>query len=325
MMNAWQSAASLESLRERADVYRHIREFFFARQVLEVQTPMLSQAGNSDFNIESFQVQFTGPALAGQAARWLRTSPEFALKRLLAGGIGDCYELGRVFRNGEFGSRHNPEFSMLEWYRVGWTHLDLIEECTDLLQQLFAAQGRSLQVLRVPFAELFLQQFGLDPHTCSDESLFTMLDARVAINPDGLQRDDALDLLLTHCIEPTFPADQLTAIVDFPASQCALAKIRRDAHVAVAERFELYLGPVELANGYHELTDASEQRMRFEADLNKRRLAGKPIPAMDELLLMALPQLPACAGVAMGIERLLMCLLQKPAVADVFSFDFSAA
>ena len=324
-MNIWQSAATPEALQLRAQVYRQIREFFFARGVLEVHTPMLSQAGNSDANIESFQVDFTGPARAGNAKRWLRTSPEFALKRLLAGGVGDCYELGRVFRNGEFGNRHNPEFSMLEWYRLGWTHLDLIEESIALLQQLFDAQGRVLQLQRTSYAELFIQQFGLNPHTCSDADLFAVLKARVEINPGQLQRDDALDLLLTHCIEPSFEAEQLTVIVDFPASQCALAKVRIDDECAVAERFELYLGPVELANGYHELTDAAEQRTRFESDLAKRRLAGKPMPAIDERLLAAMPQLPSCAGVAVGIERLLMCLLQKPAVADVFSFDFSAA
>lgn len=325
MSKSWRTAATLDSLKMRAEIYRTIREFFFVRGVLEVETPMLSQAGNTDPNIESFQLQFTGPSKAGSAKRWLRTSPEFALKRLLAGGIGDCYELGRVFRNGEFGHRHNPEFSMLEWYRNGWTHLELIEECIELVQQLFVAHGKPLQLRRTTYSELFIQHFELNPYTCSDDSLLAALKANVEINPDGLQRDDMLDLLLTHCIEPTLPADQLTVIVDFPASQCALAKLRSEDGYSVAERFELYVGSVELANGYHELTDSFEQRRRFESDVEKRRSAGSTVPALDENLLAALPSMPACAGVAMGIERLLMCLLQKQTVADVITFDFSAA
>lgn len=321
----WRSEAELASLRMRAEVYRLIREFFFERGVLEVETPILSHAGNSDPNIESFHLEFDGPASAGARTRWLRTSPEFPLKRLLASGIGDCYELGRVFRNGEFGRKHNPEFSMLEWYRVGWSHLELIEECVTLVQKVFSLRGVGLSVMRTSYRDLFQRQFGFDPHAASTEQITAAVTDKVSIDTQGLQRDDLLDLLLSHVIEPSFPDDQLTVILDFPASQCALARIRTENGLNIAERFELYVGGFELANGYHELTDACEQRKRFEADLEKRRLSGKILPALDARLLAAMPSLPPCAGVAMGLDRLMMRLLGKQSMADVIGFDFSVA
>jgi lysyl-tRNA synthetase class 2 len=324
-VSEWRSQAELSSLRVRADVYRLIREFFFARGVMEVETPILSNAGNTDPNIESFQLEFNGPAPAGAGTRWLRTSPEFPLKRLLASGIGDCYELGRVFRNGEFGRKHNPEFSMLEWYRVGWTHLELIEECVTLVQKVFSLTDSELLVERTSYHDLFARHFGFNPHVASTEQVRATVTDKVSIDTQGLQRDDLLDLLLSHVIEPSFPDNQLTVIVDFPASQCALARVRTENGLAIAERFELYVGGFELANGYHELTDASEQRTRFEADLQKRRLSGKNLPALDERLLAAMPELPPCAGVAMGLDRLMMRLLDKKAMADVIGFDFSVA
>jgi elongation factor P--(R)-beta-lysine ligase len=324
MNDTWQATASSKALQQRAEIYRHLRQFFHARNVLEVETPMLSEAGNTDPNIESFHVQFSGSMQAGNATRWLRTSPEFALKRLLASGIGDCYELGRVFRNGEFGRKHNPEFSMLEWYRVGWDHLQLIEECIELVQQVFALKDIALHVQRLTYQELFIGTIGIDPHAASDKQLCTALQSITEINSQGLRRDDLLDLLLTHCIEPTFSAQQLTVIYDFPASQCALAKIRFD-EIPVAERFELYLGSVELANGYHELTDAKEQNLRFDKDIEVRKMCGSAYPDKDQRLIDALPFMPACAGVAMGIDRLMMSLLMSECVNDVIAFDFSRA
>lgn len=324
-MADWRSLATPDALRLRAAVYRHVREFFHARGVLEVETPVLSEAGNTDPNIESFRLEFNGPVGAGSRQRWLRTSPEFPLKRLLADGIGDCYELGRVFRNGEYGRRHNPEFTMLEWYRVGWDHLRLIEECVELVRGVFALSGRQLHLARFSYRELFQRQLGIDPLTAPLARLSASVAEHAHIDSDGLTRDDLLDLLLTHAIEPTMPADRLTVIYDFPASQCALARVRRDA-VPVAERFELYVGGVELANGYHELNDAGEQRVRFEADLARRRARGDSVlPPIDGRLLAALPDMPDCAGVALGMDRLLMCLSGAPAFAEVAAFDFSRA
>jgi lysyl-tRNA synthetase class 2 len=320
----WQPSASSGALRLRAGVYRRIREFFHQRQVLEVETPMLSEAGNTDPNIESFQLQFSGTSLAGGKTRWLRTSPEFPMKRLLASGLGDCYELGRVFRNGEFGRRHNPEFTMLEWYRVGWSHLELIEECITLVQDVFALKGIELPVRRLSYAGLFLELAGIEPHTAGDAQLRAAVLAKVDIDPEGLRRDDFLDLLMTHCIEPQLPRLSLTVVYDFPASQCALARIRPGA-VPVAERFELYLGPAELANGYHELTDAAEQNRRFDRDLMLRGQRGACAVPKDQRLIRALGSMPGCAGVAMGIDRLMMALLDAEKLAETVAFDFSRA
>lgn len=323
-MTDWRATALPDDLRRRAAVYRHIREFFHARGVLEVETPVLSQAGNTDPNIASFHLDYSGPSTGGNRRRWLRTSPEFPLKRLLAGGIGDCYEIGKVFRDGEFGRRHNPEFSMLEWYRVGWNHLQLAEEAVTLLQELFASAGKPLQVRDITYRDLFRETVGLDPHLADGSDLAAAVSRHIRISQEGLGRDDLLDLLLTHVIEPAFADDQLTVIRDFPASQCALAKLRVD-DVPVAERFEIYLGATELANGYHELNDADEQRDRFEKDLMRRLAAGSGTPALDERLLQSLASLPDCAGIAMGLDRLLLCLLGKTGMSEVVAFDFSRA
>ena len=324
MNGDWLPSASLAALRLRAEVYRRIREFFHHRQVLEVETPMLSEAGNTDPNIESFHLQFSGTSLAGGKTRWLRTSPEFPMKRLLASGLGDCYELGRVFRNGEFGRRHNPEFSMLEWYRVGWDHRRLIAECVELVIGLFALKDKTLEISQCSYRDLFIAGAGVDPFADSEQYLRAAVSARTEMDLHSLTRDDLLDILLTHAIEPDMPSDRLTVIYDFPASQCALARIR-DGEQPVAERFELYVGAIELANGYHELNDAGEQRRRFNGDLHRRRQRGGMLPAIDDNLLAALPDLPNCAGVAMGVDRLLMALLPAETLAEAVAFDFSRA
>jgi lysyl-tRNA synthetase class 2 len=316
-------ARRIAALRARASLYALVRAFFAARGVLEVETPILGEAGNTEPNIESFSTLFSGPVDAGLRERWLRTSPEFPLKRLLAAGIGDCYELGRVFRNGEAGRRHNPEFTMLEWYRVAWDHRRLAEETIELVQAALATTQGSVEVVRCSYRDLFVQRLGVDPFTASIDALQAAL-GDVRIDGEGLARDDWLDLLLTHRLQPSFPRDRITVVNDFPPSQAALAKIRDD-DPPVAERFELYLGPYELANGYHELTDAAEQRARFERDNARRRERGQREIPVDERLLAALPSMPACAGVAVGIERLLMCLARTDAIADVLAFPFADA
>ncbi len=312
-----------EALLLRARLYAVIRAFFAARGVLEVETPMLSAAANTEPNIESFATRFSGHADAGPRERWLRTSPEFPLKRLLAAGIGDCYELGRVFRDGEAGRRHNPEFTLLEWYRVGFDHRRLAAETVALVQEALALAGRRAVVIERSYAALFLESLGLDPHRADIADLRAPL-ADIAIDPAGLTRDDWLDLLLTHRIQPTFAADRITVIHDYPASQCALARIRA-GHPSLAERFEVYLGTEELANGYHELDDAAEQRARFEHDNARRRARGQRELPPDERLLAVLDGLPDCAGVALGIERLLMAMLGSETIADVLAFAFDQA
>jgi lysyl-tRNA synthetase class 2 len=321
----WLPSASLESLRLRARLYAGIREFFSGRGVLEVETPILSAAGNTDPNISSFTVRFEGSVNAGSAQRWLRTSPEYPLKRLLAAGVGDCYELGRVFRNGEAGRRHNPEFTMLEWYRVGWDHQRLMQDVADLAQVALALVGRSASVERIAYRELYRRAFGFDPFTAPVAVLRAPL-RDIAIDARGLDRDDWLDLLMTHCLQPGFESNRLLFVYDYPATQCALARLRGQGEDRVAERFEAYLGPQELANGYHELADAAEQRARFEHDLSRRAQRGFAAPALDERLLAALGRgLPECAGVALGVDRLLMAMLGSDDLAEVIAFPFSRA
>ncbi len=313
----------IASLQLRGRLYALIRAFFADRHVLEVETPILSAAGNTEPNIESFSTAFSGHVDAGASERWLRTSPEFPLKRLLAAGIGDCYELGRVFRNGEAGGRHNPEFSMLEWYRVGWDHRRLMGETIALVEAALAMVGRRAEVLIESYRQLFLDELGIDPLHAPIDELRAPL-AEYNIDPDGLVRDDWLDLLITHKLQPAFPRDRITLIHDYPATQCALARIR-PGEPPLAERFELYLGRYELANGYHELNDAVEQRARFERDNTLRRSRGLHEIPLDERLLSVLDALPDCAGVALGVERLMMCLVGTDAIADVLAFPFNQA
>lgn len=324
MTERWQPTSGLDAIKLRARLNALIRTFFAERGVLEVETPVLSRAGNTDPNIASFSLQFSGRCDGAPRTRWLRTSPEFALKRLLVAGIGDCYELGRVFRDGEVGARHNPEFTLLEWYRLGWDHQRLIDEAAALVQAALALCGREAQLLRCSFRELYRTRLGLDPFTAGIDQLRNML-GDVRIDPQGLGRDDWLDLLMTHRLQPAFPRDQLLAVYDYPASQCALARVR-PGDPPVAERFEMYLGSLELANGYHELADDAEQHARFEHDIAVRHARGQALPPPDQRLLAALEHgLPGCAGVALGVDRLLMALQDTDRIADVLAFDFANA
>ncbi|MFT3792158.1 MAG: EF-P lysine aminoacylase EpmA [Rudaea sp.] len=317
-------ASPLAALRLRARLYALIRGFFAQRGVLEVETPVLSAAGNTAPNIESFRTRFGGHVDAGTPQRWLRTSSEFAQKRLLAAGVGDHYELGRVFRNGEAGRRHNPEFTMLEWYRVGWDHVRLIGETVELVSAALALAGRRAEAKKYTYRELFVASLDIDPFAATEAELRAAL-GEVRIDTEGLDRDDWLDLLLTHRIQPTFPSDRITVVCDYPATQCALAKVRA-GDPPVAERFELYLGAQEIANGYHELTDAADQRARFERDNARRRERGLGEVPIDANLIAALEHgMPDCAGVALGVERLLMAMLGSDDIRDVLAFAFAEA
>ena len=312
------------ALELRVRLYALIREFFAARGVLEVETPILSGGANTEPNIASFATRYSGHVDSGARERWLRTSSEFAQKRLLAVGVGDNYELGRVFRDGEAGVRHNPEFTMLEWYRVGWDHTRLIDETAELAQAALALAGKSADVWKTTYRDLFRDAVRLDPFAASEAELQTAI-GDVRVDAQGLLRDDWLDLLLTHRIQPAFPAGRITVIRDYPVTQCALAKIR-PGDPPVAERFELYVGKQELANGYHELTDAAEQRARFLRDNVRRRARGLPELPVDENFLAALESgMPDCAGVALGIERLLMAMMGTDDIRDVLAFSFADA
>lgn len=308
---------TLTSLSFRARLYRHVRHFFDMRDVLEVETPILSQGGNTDPNIDSLKLQY-----GSSGTRWLRTSPEYPLKRLLAAGVGDCYELGKVFRAGEQGRKHNPEFTMLEWYRIGWDYHRLIDEVVELLLSAAKLAGKTPAIAKQSYRELFLRYAGLDPLACDEAQLLQLLGPYRIVS-DGLDRDDYLNLALTHHIEPQLQVDRILAVYDYPASQAALAKTRDGL---VAERFEVYWGRLELANGYQELTDAREQAARFAADLRKRQARGKELPAIDEGFLRALGDgLPECTGVALGMDRLLMILLDAGSLEEMLPFPFALA
>ena len=322
-MKDWKPTASIEAIQMRARLNTLIRRFFLERGVLEVETPILSAAGNTDPNIESFQLEFSGHATAGVPRRWLRTSPEFPLKRLLAAGVGSCYELGRVFRNGEMGRLHNPEFTLLEWYRLGWDHHKLMDECAELVKEALRLVGKSASIRDTSFRQLYLEHLSIDPLTASEAELRAPL-AVFDISADGLSRDDWLDLLMTHLIQPSIPDNRILLVYDYPKSQAALARIRQ-GDIPVAERFEVYLGPVELANGYRELGDADEQRERFVRDLSRRKKKGDSMPPIDERLLASLPTMPDCSGVAMGVDRLLMMMLGAERMADVIAVPFDRA
>jgi lysyl-tRNA synthetase class 2 len=265
----------------------------------------------------------TGPD-GGTSTLYLHTSPEFAAKKLLAAGETRLFDFARVFRNRERGPLHAPEFTMLEWYRVGWDHRRLIGEVVDLVRAALALTGRAAEVRESTYRDLFAATVGIDPLICADAQLREAL-GDFQVNDAGLGRDDWLDLILTHRIQPAFPADRVTVVYDYPASQCALAKIRI-GDPPVAERFEVYVGRHELANGYHELTDAAEQRARFERDNARRRARGLAELPIDANLLAALEHgMPACAGVALGIERLLIAMTGSEDIRSVLAFPFEQA
>jgi len=313
-------SASLETLKHRARMLQGIRAFFHARGLLEVETPILNSTGVTDPHIDSLQTHWRDN---GKPV-YLHTSPEYAMKRLLAAGSGPIYQISRVFRYGERGTQHHPEFTMLEWYRPGMDHLQLLAEVDELLRTLLAGHVSLHDSIRWTYREAWQQTMGIDPFTLNSNEL-QQLAREQGIDVTGLgdDRDGWLQLLMTHCIEPALPGATPVFIFDFPASQAALAKIR-PAEPPVAERFELYLNGMELANGFHELTDAAEQHGRFEADLALRAQMGKPAMPIDEHLLAALPQLPDCAGVAVGLERLLMVALGARKIDEVMAFVLDA-
>ena len=313
----WKPSASLEALYARAALNRSIREFFIETNALEVELPILNRAPVADMNIEPIAV----PASELMPKLYLHTSPEYSMKRLLCAGSGDIYALGKVFRAGEAGGRHNPEFTMLEWYRLGMEHQELMHEVADLLEELFSDSEIKLEdaPLFLTYQQAVIQYAGLDPFTANDEDI-KQLGIKLAGVDLELNRDGWLDMIMSHKVEKSLPQNQLVFIYNYPASQAALAKLNKDDNgQVIAERFEVYLNSLELANGYHELTDSQEQRQRFEKELNG---AERP---MDEKLLVAMADddagLPDCAGVAMGIDRILMLQLGAKTIAEVISFS----
>ncbi len=308
-----------------------LRAFFAARGVLEVETPLLSAAATTDPALASLSTHWSGSQQPSAQRLYLHTSPELPMKRLLAAGSGPIYQVCKVFRDGERGRRHHPEFSLLEWYRPGWELNALIDEVAELLRLLLDQPGLGLDV--IGYQALFQTHLGIDPLAAD---LATLQASAKAAGRNGctglsscedleLDRDGWLDLLMSQCLEPRLGHAGLTVVRDYPPSQAALARLRPGSP-SVAERFELYLDGMELANGFDELTDAAEQRARFNANLSARRAAGQPEPPLDEAFLAALAAgMPASAGVALGLDRLLMCALGADRIDAVLAFPVERA
>ena len=314
----------MDVLRARAELLERLRGFFRQQGVMEVETPVCSSRGNTDPAIESFQTRYSGPGLPLGHSLYLHTSPEFAMKRLLSAGSGPIYQVCKVFRDGESGRLHNPEFTLLEWYRPGFDHHELMTEVGSLVQAAFA---REFPVEKLTYGELFDHHLSFDPHACSGESARELAIKWVVPGAEtlDLERDGWLDLLMTHCIEPRLAEDRLTFVHEYPATQAALARIRA-GDPPVAERFELYFGRMELANGFRELTDGDEQRRRFERESQRRHDTGQEVVPMDERLIAALSSgLPECAGVALGVDRLLMLLVGADHIDQVLAFPLARA
>ena len=319
----WQPNAPIANLLKRAKIVNEIRHFFADRGVLEVETPTMSQATVTDVHLRAFETRFTGPGAAQGITLYLMTSPEYHMKRLLAAGSGPIYQMGRSYRNEEAGRYHNPEFTMLEWYRPHYDMYRLINEVDDLLQQTLECESAE----SLSYQQAFLRYLDIDPLTAEKDKLREVaakLDVSNIADTEE-DRDTILQLLFMVGVEPHIGLEKPTFIYHFPASQASLAEISSEDH-RVAERFEVYYKGVELANGFRELTDAAEQRQRFERDNRKRASMGLPEQPIDENLLAALEHgFPECAGVALGIDRLIMLALGAERISDVIAFPVDRA
>jgi elongation factor P--(R)-beta-lysine ligase len=322
---AWSPSASLEVLRARAALLGRIRAYFETAGVLEVETPILSHAAVTDPALASLQTDVAGIGAGPAGKLYLQTSPEFPMKRLLAAGSGPIYQICKVFRDDERGRFHHPEFTLLEWYRPGWDHHRLMGEVADLVCRVL--QRPAIPVERISYRQLFVDGLGLDPWRASEEDCSTAACTAGIADASGLalDKDGWLDLLLTHRLESRLGRDGMTFLYDYPPTQAALARIRQ-GEVPVAERFELYIDGIELANGFHELTDASEQRRRFETDLQTRDRLGLTQTPFDQRFLAALAAgMPETAGVALGLDRLLMIKTGARHLDEVLAFPVERA
>ncbi|MFC5076347.1 elongation factor P--(R)-beta-lysine ligase [Vibrio thalassae] len=321
--NEWQPTASVALLKKRAQIIHSIRDFFLSRNVMEVDTPAMSHATVTDIHLHTFQTHFVGPGYADGRKLYFMTSPEFHMKRLLAAGSGSIYQINKAFRNEESGRYHNPEFTILEWYREGFDHHQLMDEMDELLMMVLACNRAE----RLTYQQAFMTHLGVCPLEAS------MSELRQVAGGLGLSdiadteqdRDTLLQLLFSMGVETKIGQETPAFVYDFPSSQAALAKVNpKDERVA--DRFEVYFKGIELANGFHELDNPNEQLARFEEDNRKRQQMGLPQQPIDYHLIEALKSgLPACAGVALGIDRLIMLALGAAHIDEVVAFPFPRA
>jgi elongation factor P--(R)-beta-lysine ligase len=317
-MSDWRPTANLAVLERRAAMLRAAREYFAATRALEVETPILSTAAVTDVHLASISATALGKR------SFLQTSPEYAMKRLLAAGAGDIWQICKVFRDGECGRWHNLEFTMIEWYRLGLDHHALMSDVERLINTMLPPDKQFDRAERLTYAEAVQLHAGVDAFRDPPAVLVAKLESEGIDVPRDLHRDrdGCLDLLMGTIVGPKLGIDRLTFIYDYPASQAALARIRGE----VASRFEAYLNGLELANGFHELGDATEQLARFESDLAARASRGLPAMPMDEHFLASLAHgLPDCSGVALGFDRLVMCATDAKHLYEVLAFPFERA
>jgi elongation factor P--(R)-beta-lysine ligase len=324
---AWQPSMNWQNAKKRAEVLTQIRAFFLARNIIEVETPLLSHATVTDVHLDAFitQYNYSPESHFNQPIPlYAQTSPEFAMKRLLASGYGSCYQICKAFRHEQHGRYHNPEFTMLEWYRIGFDHFQLMDEVADLIKLVLGCP----KVEQISYQALFLREVDVDPLIANTEQLLALISRHGKLS-DWLEKEDSIDTLLqfvmAELIEPNIGKDTPCFVYNFPASQASLAKIcRQDSRVA--ERFECYFKGIELANGFHELTNAEEQSARFNQDNEVRAQLGKGKHDIDINFIAALESgLPTCAGVALGIDRLMMLALSTPKIDEVITFPISNA
>lgn len=316
--SSWQPSAPIANLLKRAVIMAEIRRFFADRGVLEVETPAMSQATVTDIHLFPFQTRFVGPGAAAGVDLYLMTSPEYHMKRLLAAGSGPTYQLCRSFRNEEMGRHHNPEFTMLEWYRPHYDMYRLMNEVDDLMQQVLeCAPAETLS-----YEQAFIRHLEINPLSADKAQLREVAEKLGAGDLANREedRDTLLQLLFMLGVEPEIGKEKPAFVYHFPVTQAALAEISTEDY-RVAERFEVYFKGIELANGFRELTDSREQRLRFEQDNRKRAKAGLPQQPIDTNLLDALAHgMPDCSGVALGVDRIVMLALKAEKLSDVIAF-----
>lgn len=310
---------SWETARRRGAIIERIREFFKARNVVEIETPVLSHGSSIDCHIDVFTSEFAASP-SKRETLYLRTSPEFHMKRLLAAGYGDLYQIAKVFRNAEHGAIHNPEFTMLEWYRRGMDMAGLIDETAALLSLVLGDK----KVVRKKYADLFLEATDIDPLTATADAVAAHCAARNVAPPRFDTLTDALQFAMATIVEPSLPAGAMVFVSHFPAEQAVLAALDTD-DPRTAKRFEAYVAGVELVNAFEELVDARETARRQAEENEKRRALGKSVLPMDRNFIAALAEgLPPCSGAALGLDRLIMLALGKKNVAEVLPFNWES-
>ncbi|WP_415880276.1 EF-P lysine aminoacylase EpmA [Methylomonas sp. TEB] len=321
MTVSWQPSCPLVHLRTRAQMLAAIRRFFEARDVLEVETPLLCPATGTDPQLDFFSSQFNFPP--SQPTLFLQTSPEFAMKRLLAAGSGSIYQICKAFRNGEAGRYHNPEFTILEWYRVGYDLRQLMAEVAELLLQLLQPFHAALSTKQISYQQLFLHATGLDPliFCVSDYQAYAAANALPeAVDLCGDDHALWLDFIFSHCVQRMMDKNTIYLLHSYPAIQSSLARLHVD-DPRISERFEVFINGVELGNGFYELADPQEQEARFDKEIAYRLSHDLPVVSKDEAFLQALKfGLPDCSGVAIGLDRLLMIALGSESISDVLAF-----